>query len=156
MWIYLYITLSCHLEIMTDFLHFSNSYNFISFPASSLLTGTPHITLDSRNPWLIPDIIQVYALSRFSRVWLCTTLWTVANWFPLSMGSPGKNTGVDCHALLQGILQTQGLKLCLLCLLHWQAGSLPLASFGSCQFWHFMNKYCIWVRFMYKVSDTLF
>ena len=23
--------------------------------------------------------------------------------------SPGKNTGVDCHALLQGIFQTQGL-----------------------------------------------
>ena len=25
--------------------------------------------------------------------------------------SPGKNTGVDCHALLQGIFQTQGLSL---------------------------------------------
>ena len=37
--------------------------------------------------------------------------------------SPGKDTGVDCHALLQGIFLTQGLKLCLLCLLHWQAGS---------------------------------
>ena len=24
-------------------------------------------------------------------------------------GSPGKNTGVDCHFLLQGIFQTQGL-----------------------------------------------
>ena len=37
-----------------------------------------------------------------------------------------KNTGVGCHALLQGIFPTQGLNLCLLCLLHWQAGSLPL------------------------------
>jgi len=39
--------------------------------------------------------------------------------------SPGKNTGVDCYALLQGIFQTQGLNLHLLCLLLWQAGSLP-------------------------------
>ena len=34
--------------------------------------------------------------------------------------SPGKNTGVDCHALLQGIFPTQGLNLHLFCLLHWQ------------------------------------
>ena len=30
----------------------------------------------------------------------------------------GKNTGVDCHFLLQGIFQTQGSNLGLLCLLH--------------------------------------
>ena len=36
----------------------------------------------------------------------------------------GKNTGVGCHLfLLQRIFQTQGLNLCLLCLLHWQANS---------------------------------
>ena len=40
--------------------------------------------------------------------------------------SPGKNTGVGCHALLQGISLTQGSNLRLLHLLHWQAGSLPL------------------------------
>ena len=45
--------------------------------------------------------------------------------------SPGKNTGVGCHALLQGIFPTQRLNLCLLCLLHWQVGSLPLASPGK-------------------------
>ena len=32
--------------------------------------------------------------------------------------SPGKNTGVDCHALLQGIFLNQGSNSCLLCLLH--------------------------------------
>ena len=42
------------------------------------------------------------------------------------MGSPGKNTGVGCHALLQGIFPIQGLNPCLLCLLLQQAGSLPL------------------------------
>ena len=41
--------------------------------------------------------------------------------------SLGKNTVVGCHALLQGIFPTQGLKPYLLCLQHWQQGSLPLA-----------------------------
>ena len=45
--------------------------------------------------------------------------------------SPGKNIGVGCHALLQEIFPTQGLNLCLSCLLHWQAGSLPLAPPGE-------------------------
>ena len=43
--------------------------------------------------------------------------------------SPGKNTGVGCHFLLQGIFLTQGLNLHLL---HWQADSLPLSHVGSC------------------------
>ena len=40
--------------------------------------------------------------------------------------SPGKNTGVGCHALLQGIFLTLGSNPRLLHLLHWQLGSLPL------------------------------
>ena len=40
--------------------------------------------------------------------------------------SPGKNTGVGCHALLQGIFPIQGSNLRLLCLLQWQVGSLRL------------------------------
>ena len=39
--------------------------------------------------------------------------------------SPGKNTGVGCHALLQGIFLTQGLNPCLQRLLHLQVASLP-------------------------------
>ena len=38
--------------------------------------------------------------------------------------SPDKNTGVGCHALLQGIFLTQRSNACLLHLLHWQACSL--------------------------------
>ena len=45
--------------------------------------------------------------------------------------SPGKTTGLGCHALLQGIVSAQGWNLCLLHLLHWQAGSLPLAPPGK-------------------------
>ena len=44
---------------------------------------------------------------------------------------PGKNTGVGCHALLQGIFLTQGWTLCLWNLLPWQVGSLPLHHLGS-------------------------
>ena len=40
--------------------------------------------------------------------------------------SPGRNAGVGCHSLLQGIFPTQWLNLCLFCLLPWQADSLPL------------------------------
>ena len=45
--------------------------------------------------------------------------------------SSGKNTGVCCHALLRGIFLTQGSNLQLLCLLCWQAGSLPLVPPGK-------------------------
>ena len=38
--------------------------------------------------------------------------------------SPGKTTRVGCHALLQGSFLTQGLNVCCLCLLRWQAASL--------------------------------
>ena len=55
--------------------------------------------------------------------------------------SPDKNTGVGCHALLQGILLTQGSNPLLLRLLHWQAFSLlessgkPLSSSKIYQKW---------------------
>ena len=41
--------------------------------------------------------------------------------------SPGKNTGVGCHALLQRVFPIQGSNAHLSHLLHWQVGSLPLA-----------------------------
>ena len=46
-------------------------------------------------------------LSRFIHVQLFVILWTVAHQAP-PWDSPGKNTGVGCHALLQGIFLTQG------------------------------------------------
>ena len=56
---------------------------------------------------------------------LFATLWTVAR------QAPGKNTGVGCYALLQGIFPTQGSNSHLLRLLHWQADSFPLSHQGS-------------------------
>ena len=66
---------------------------------------------------------------------LCLTLCNLMDYSPPGSSvhgdSPGKNTGVGCHALLQGIFLIQGSNLCLLCLLHWQAGSLSLAPPGK-------------------------
>ena len=44
---------------------------------------------------------------------------------------PGKSTGVGCYSLLLEIFPTQGSNPHLLCLLHWQMGSLPLAPPGK-------------------------
>ena len=46
-------------------------------------------------------------------------------------GFPGKNAGVDCHFLLQGIFLTQGLNARLLHVLHRQVDSLPPAPPGK-------------------------
>ena len=52
---------------------------------------------------------------------LFATPWTVAHQAPSHLwDSPGKYTGVGCHALLQGIFLTQGWNPCFL---HWQLGS---------------------------------
>ena len=61
-----------------------------------------------------------------SPVRLFVTPGTVAHQVSLSMNFPGKNIGVGCHFLLQGIFLIQGLNPCLLRLLHHQADSLPL------------------------------
>ena len=49
------------------------------------------------------------------------TPWAAAHQAPLSMDSPGKNTGLGCCFLLQGIFLTQGLSPHLL---HWPADSV--------------------------------
>ena len=51
----------------------------------------------------------VCVLSCFSGVWLSVTLWTVATRLLCPWDSLGKNTGVGCLSLLQGIFPTQKL-----------------------------------------------
>ena len=45
--------------------------------------------------------VTMLLLSRFSRVRLCVTPQTAAHQAPRPWDSPGKNTGVGCHFLLQ-------------------------------------------------------
>ena len=53
-----------------------------------------------------------------SVTWLCLTLWVPMDCSPSGSSVHGvfhgKNTGVDCHFLLQGIFPTQGSNSCLL------------------------------------------
>ena len=62
--------------------------------------------------------VCVCVLSHFSPVWLFATPWTEPSRLLRPWDSPGKNTGVGCHFLLQGIFLTQGLNLSLLHVLH--------------------------------------
>ena len=55
-----------------------------------------------------PLLVLPCVLSRFSRVRLFAILWTVARQAPLSMGFSRQEYWRGCHALLQGIIQTQG------------------------------------------------
>ena len=50
-------------------------------------------------------------LSHFTPVQVFATPWTIAHQAPPQWDSPGKNTGVGHHFLLQGIFLTQGLEL---------------------------------------------
>ena len=63
---------------------------------------------------------------------LCLTLLRLHKlWSPRLLcpwDFPGKNTGVGCHFLLQGIFPTWEWNPHLL---HWQVGSLPLSHQGS-------------------------
>ena len=68
-------------------------------------------------------------LSHFSRVQLFGSHGPTR--FLCPWDSLGKNTGVGCHYLLQGVFLTQGPNLRLLHLLHWQEDSLPLAPPGK-------------------------
>ena len=70
---------------------------------------------------------------------ICAVLWVVAQLCPIlcdsmddsppgssvHQDSPGKSTGVGCHALLQGIFPTQGSNLC-----------LPRLLIGRCILYH--------------------
>ena len=95
----------------------------------------------------------------------CLTLWShgVQPTRPLCpLDSPGKNTEVSCHFLFQDIFLTQGLNPSLLCLLHLQAGSLPLWRLGRhsllflcSQYWCLQEVPFFWV-YLHRHSQWVF
>ena len=58
-------------------------------------------SLDGCGIWRRMLLLLLLLLSRFSRVRLCATPETAAHQAPRPWDSPGKNTGVGCHFLLQ-------------------------------------------------------
>ena len=79
-------------------------------------------------------------LSRFSRVQLLVTPWTVASQAP-PWDSPGKNAGVGFRFFLQGSSQPRDRTPHPLGLLHWQASSLlPVPPGKPTALSYFMNE----------------
>ena len=89
------------------------------------------VRISTRAPTAGEPVGPCVCAKSLSRVRLSVIPWTKAPRLLCLWDSPDKNTGVGCHSLLQGIFLTQGSNLGLLCLLHWQAGSLPLAPPAS-------------------------
>ena len=82
--------------------------------AGGFFTTVPpgkHVNLDMLSPQSL-NCVQLFVAQGLARL-LCP--WNF----------PGKNIAVGLHFLLQGIFFTQGSGSHLLCLLHWQADSLP-------------------------------
>ena len=98
------------------------------------LDGSQSTVITHYYHWLIQILFFAYSLvyfipisrlcmlSRFSHVRLFVTLQTVACHAPLSMGFSRQE---------YGDLPNIGIKPHLLCLLHWEAGSLPLLPSGK-------------------------
>ena len=99
----------------------------------------------------VPPGLPSQTRRRASRLWPVPVLDTVSHSscrlqtphhsFPCPWGSPGKNTGVDCHFLLQGMFLNQGLNPCLLCQLHWQIDSSPGVTWEVPYFRPFLSIY---------------
>ena len=91
-----------------------------------------------------------------SHAWLWNS-WTIVHQATLSMGFPGKSTGVGFHFLLQGIFLTKGSNLHLLCLLTWQMGPFTSWTTREAPF----TLYCAFIAiptyyWMYVPCQTLF
>ena len=77
----------------------------------------------------------------------CPTLWGTTDRSP--PGSPGRNSGVGCHLLLQGS------NPCLLCLLHWQMDSLPPSHLGSPPFCNWGEQHFQTLALIWEVLSTI-
>ena len=91
---------------------------------------------------------RVCVQSCFSCVQLCDPMDCIPPGSSVHGVPPGKNTGVGCHFLLQGIFLTQGSNLHLQ---HWHTDSLLLHHLGSpILYSRFILKYYI---FPFKTSS---
>ena len=91
--------------------------NYLMSLEVSIALGNHHINVCVRS------VVQ-------SCLTLCDPMDCSPPGFSVHGDSPGNRTGVDCHAFLQGIFQTQGSNPHLLSLLHCQVGSSPLCHLG--------------------------
>ena len=85
-----------------------------------------HSVFTSINSFFSFAFQNVCMLSHFSHVWLFMTPWTARLLYPWGFSRQEYWSELPCPPSV--IFPTQGLNPCLLCLLNWQVGALPLAS----------------------------
>ena len=102
--------------------------------------------------WLCWNLSEKWKCQLLSCVQLFVMPWTVAHQATLSMGFPGKNTGVGCHVLLLGNLPDPGLKPGSPAL---QADSLPSEPPGEAQIWEKVTFRVKLVKYSSDVPKTL-
>ena len=110
-----------------------SNYSSGSNPSLSPWFWISHVNTKFMEVCFLTEYLNTFMYAyMLNHVWLFATLLTLAHQALLFMGFfRQKKTGVCCHFLLQGIFLTQGSNPRLLCLLHWQVDSLPLASSGK-------------------------
>ena len=116
----------------------NGTHHIVAVLTALLSLPTSHPQLRNRScPPLHPSCFWGWCGSPTQRGTLLVRVFmaTVCASFLCPWDSPGKNTRMGCHALLQGIFliqgSPQGSNSSLLNLLHWQADSLPLVPPGK-------------------------
>ena len=126
-----YSSLSWHTSLrISQTLSFCKTETLCSLNNNSLLLPCPSAHAPSLgNDHLTFHLCEFgYFACMLSRSVMSNSLWPHGLWPARHLcpwDSPGKNTGLGCHFLLQGIFPTQGPNSHLLRLLHWQANTLP-------------------------------
>ena len=118
----------------TAFLVFLTFYLFIFGFAGSLLYHVGFLSCSEQGLFLFALHMCMH-VCKLSSLQSCLTLCDHMDYGPPGSSvhgdSPCKDTGMGCHAVLQGMVWTQGSNLCFLSLLHWQSVSFPRAPPGK-------------------------
>ena len=106
-----------------------NIFSWASWPSVCLLWRNVCLDFCSFFEWAVCfNGVKPYMCAKLLQS--CPTVCDPMDCSPPGSSVHGKKTRVVCHALLQGIFPTQGLNLCLVCLLHWEE-----ALWVVCKFW---------------------
>ena len=100
--------MGCHLllQCIKVKVKWLSHVRFLATPWTAAHQAPPSMGFSRQEYWNgvplpSPKLFLLLLLSRFSRVRLCATPETAATRLPCPWDSPGKNTGVGCHCLLQ-------------------------------------------------------
>ena len=80
----------------------------MSYPCQNPIDLCVYVKLITHEPTFLKDIIECVCVSRSVVSNALPPNGLQPSRLPCPWDSPGKNTGVDCHPLLQGIFRIQG------------------------------------------------